>query len=165
MTSGHDDVGFMRRALELANQARTIAGTSPIGCMIVHNGCIIGEGCNEVGLRNNPTANAEMVAIERASQHLMASNIENVTLFSTLQPCGMCTMAVIWSKITRIIYGAGRADVHRMYFEDRHLDTQDFLADAFTNRVQLTGGILRDDCAALYFGPADHPPRSEQGNI
>jgi tRNA(adenine34) deaminase len=47
----------------------------------------------------------------------------------------MCTMASIWAKISRIVYGAGREDVHEMYFEDRHLSTENFIRDAFKDDI------------------------------
>ena len=55
------------------------------------------------------------------------------TLYCTLQPCGMCTMASIWSKVGLIVYGAGREDVHEMYFEARHVDTLHFAQKAYRN--------------------------------
>lgn len=74
-------------------------------------------------------------------------------------------MASIWAKIGRIAYGAGRDDIHRMYFEDQHLDTMDFITDAWRQDLVLEGGCLREECAALYFGPNDDVPRKEQGYI
>ena len=61
-------------------------------------------------------------------------SLRGAVLYTTLQPCGMCTMASIWAKIGRIVYGAGRDDVHDMYFEDRHLDTVNFIRDAYPRR-------------------------------
>jgi tRNA(adenine34) deaminase len=52
-----------------------------------------------------------------------------------------------------------------MYFEGRHLDTFDFITDAFRDDLVLSGGVLREECAALYFGPGDNPPLKDQGNI
>jgi tRNA(adenine34) deaminase len=52
-----------------------------------------------------------------------------------------------------------------MYFEGRHLDTIDFIADAFRENLSLIGGVLREECAALYYAPGDQPPPQEQGNI
>ena len=103
--------------------------------------------------------------MRRVGAGLGSASFDGATLYSTLQPCGMCSMACIWSKIGRIVYGAGREDVHRMYFEGRHLDTIDFIADAFRDDLRLTGGVLREECAALYYGPGDNPPPEEQGNI
>ena len=52
-----------------------------------------------------------------------------------------------------------------MYFEDRHLDTFDFIADAFRRDLILIGGVLPRECAALYYSPDDDPPLGEQGNV
>jgi tRNA(adenine34) deaminase len=126
---------------------------------------VVAEGHNEVGLRHDPTAHAEIVAIRRAGAALERDDLRGATLYSTLQPCGMCTMASIWSRIDRIVYGAGRDDVHRMYFEDRHLDTMNFIRDAYREDMPVVGGVMREECAALYYGPGDSPPPEEQGNV
>ncbi len=76
----------------------------------------------------------------------------------------MWTMASIWAGVSRIVYGAGRDDVHKMYFEDRHLSTMDFVADAFKDDLTLTGGVLSDECATLYYRPWDDVPEEDQGN-
>ncbi len=73
-------------------------------------------------------------------------------------------MASIWTRISRIVYGAGREDVHRMYFEDRHLDTMNFIHDTYRD-VEVIAGVLRDEVVPLYWGPEDDPPVEEQGNI
>ncbi len=156
-----DDTKWMRRALELARQGE---GTSAIGCVLVRDGVVLAEACNEVELRHDPTAHAEMVAIRRGGARLGEPELRGVVLYTTLQPCGMCTMASIWAKIGRIVFGAGRDDVHEMYFEDRHLDTLDFIRDAFRNDLTLEGGVLVAECAALYVPPEAHVPRSEQFN-
>ena len=160
-----EDFRHMRRAIELARIAAATPGASPIGCVIVRNGEVLGEGHNEVDMRHDPTAHAEIVTMRRVGQALGSADFRGATLYSTLQPCGMCSMASIWSKIGRIVYGAGRKDVHRMYFEDRHLDTFDFIADAFRADLVLIGGVLAKECAALYYAPEDTPPVADQGNI
>jgi len=159
------DEAFMRRAIALAREAEAKPGASPIGCVIVRDGEIIAEGHNEVDLRPDPTAHAEIVAIRRAAERLGVSDLRGTTLYSTLQPCGMCSMASIWAKIGRIVYGAERAQVHRMYFEDRHYDTMDFIRDAFREDLAVTGGVLGEDCAELYYRPEDDVPEEEQGNV
>ncbi len=73
-------------------------------------------------------------------------------------------MASIWAKVGRIVYGAGRDDVHRMYSEDRHLDTINFIRDAWREDLVLDGGCLKKQCAALYFEPDDNVPIEMQGN-
>ncbi len=159
-----EDTAWMRRAIALARKGDTQAGMSPIGCVIVRNNEVIGEGCNEVELRHDPTAHAEIVSMRRAGQNLECPEMRDAVLYTTLQPCGMCTMATIWAKIGRIVYGAGRNDVHAMYFEDRHLDTVDFIRDAFRNDLSLEGGLLAGECAALYVPPDADVPKDEQFN-
>ncbi len=154
----------MARAVDLARTGDKEHGASPIGCVLVLDGKIVAEGHNEVGQQHDPTAHAEIVAIRRACHALSQDDLRGATLYSTLQPCGMCTMASIWTGIGRIVYGAGRDDVHRMYFEDRHLDTMDFIRDAYRD-IELVGGILRDEVTPLYWGPDADPPLEEQTNI
>src|SRR5690242_5047222 len=131
------DHEYMQQALRLAQQGERAPGASPIGCVIVLDGRVVGEGHNEVGIQHDPTAHAEMVAIRRACAGLKRDDLRGATLYSTLQPCGMCTMASIWAHIGRIVYGAGRTEVHRMYFEDRHLDTMDFILDAYRDDLEV----------------------------
>jgi tRNA(adenine34) deaminase len=159
------DEDFMRRAIALAQAGDRTPDGGPIGCVIVLDGQIIGEGHNEVEARNDPTAHAEVVAMRRAGETLAQPQFKGATLYSTLQPCGMCSMASIWAGISRIVYGAERHQVHRMYFEDRHFNTTDFIVDAFKDDIEVRGGLLADDCADLYYGPEDNPPREEQANI
>jgi len=159
------DESFMRRAICLAETGGRRPGRSPIGCVIVLNGDIVGEGSNEVGRQYDPTAHAEIVAIRRATKRLETTDLRGATLYSTLQPCGMCTMASIWAKIGRIVYGAERHQVHKMYFEDRHLNIIDFINDAFRDDLPVTGGVLGARCAELYFKPGDDVPPPAQGNV
>ena len=164
-TASEADHRLMARALALAKKGEGTPGASPIGCVIVMDGEVVAEGHNEVGLRHDPTAHAEMVAIRQAGAKLERDELRGATLYSTLQPCGMCTMASIWSRIGRVVYGAGREHVHKMYFEDRHLDTMNFVHDAYRDDLEVVGGVMRDEVVGLYYGPDDDPPPEEQGNI
>src|SRR4051794_28940942 len=159
-----DDVTWMRRAILLARSGEAQPGTNPIGCVIVRDGEVIGEGCNEVGLQHDPTAHAEIVSMRRAGQKIACDELHGAVLYTTLQPCGMCTMASIWAKIGRIVFGAGRDDVHAMYFENRHLDTVDFIRDAFREDLSLEGGLMAETCAQLYVPPDADVPEEEQFN-
>jgi len=164
MADSKDDIAWMQRALDLAREGEAQDGKNPIGCVIVRDGELVAQGSNEVGLRCDPTAHAEIVAIRRAGEALQTSDLRGVTLYTTLQPCGMCTMASIWAKVGRIVYGAGRGDVHAMYFENRHLDTMDFIRDAFRDDLTIEGGVLADDCATFYAPPDADIPKQEQFN-
>ena len=159
-----EDGKWMRQAIALAREADAQPGKNPIGCVIVLDGEVVGEGCNEVDVRCDATAHAEIVTMRRAGGKLRCHELRGAVLYTTLQPCGMCTMASIWAKIGRIVYGAGRDDVHRMYFEDRHLDTLDFIRDAFRDDLTLQGGLLARECASLYVPPDAPVPEKEQFN-
>lgn len=164
MVSEAEDAKFIRRAIELAEAAARAGVGAPIGCVIALNGQIIGAGHNDVDATHDPTAHAEIVAIRKAGSHLKRPRFEGATLYSTLQPCGMCSMASIWAGVSRIVYGAEREQVHDMYFEDRHFEIMDFVRDAFKDDLTVSGGILAEECARLYYGPEDHPPEAEQAN-
>jgi tRNA(adenine34) deaminase len=159
------DEAFMRRAIELAKKGERAPGSSPIGCVIVCDGAVIGEGYNKVDRLCDPTAHAEVVALRDAGAKAKQSRFPGATLYSTLQPCGMCAMASIWAGVQNIVYGAERHQVHTMYFEDRHFDTMDFIRDAFRDGMTISGGVLAEACAALYYKPNDDPPREEQANL
>jgi tRNA(adenine34) deaminase len=159
-----EDERFMRRAIAIAREAGAKGdGAVPIGCVIVKDGEIIGEGANEVAAQNDPTAHAEIVAIRRAAQRIGPS-LEGATLYSTLQPCGMCSMASIWSHVSRIVFSAERDQVNSMYFEDRHYNTMDFIRDAFRDDMTFKGGLLSAESVELYYKPGDDVPEEERGN-
>ena len=163
-TSDADDLAYMERALAWAKKGEAAEGCSPIGCVIVLDGKVVGEGCNETELQHDPTAHAEIVAMRRACASLEKDDLRGATLYTTLQPCGMCSMASIWTKIGRIVYGAGREDVHEMYFEERDRSTVDYVMDAYKDDIVLLGGVLSKDCAAFYAGPNDQIPVKDQVN-
>jgi len=154
----------MQHALDLARQAEGQPGKNPIGCVIVRDGAVIGQACNEVDQRHDATAHAEIVSMRKAGQALQCHELRGAVLYTTLQPCGMCTLASVWAKIGRIVYAAGRDDVHPMYFEDRHLDTVDFIRDAFRDDLTLEGGLMAHECAALYVPPEAAVPEDQQFN-
>lgn len=159
------DEDFMRAAIEVASEKGTDPSFSPIGCVIVMEGKIIAARRNKVKEHHDAVAHAEIEAIRAAGAAFENGELRESTLYTTLQPCGMCTMASIWSKVRRIVYGAGRDDVHKMYFEARHVDTLEFVAKAYRNDLVIQGGILRAECARLYYQPGDLVPENEQGNL
>ena len=169
MSVDHDE-RWMREALAVATSRGSDPASTPIGCVIVRDDRIIGSAHNECQTLHDATAHAEMVAFRRAGVEVadddnLGGELRGATLYSTLQPCGMCTMASIWSKVGRIVFGAGREDVHRMYFEARHIDTLDFIAKAYRDDLTFTSGVLRCECADLYY-PADAVlPADDQGNL
>ena len=166
----HDDARWMEAAIRIATSRGDTPDTAPIGCVIVQDGRIIASAHNECETLHDATAHAEMVAFRRAGAAVSTSGnpggeLRGATLYSTLQPCGMCTMASVWAKVGRIVYGAGRGDVHRMYFEARGIDTVDFVTHAYRDDLTIEGGVLREACAALYYPPGADLPVAEQAHL
>ncbi|WP_374414673.1 nucleoside deaminase [Novosphingobium colocasiae] len=159
------DSTWMRRALEIAIAEKgTDPADTPIAALVVQDGRLVASGVNRTAECCDATAHAEIEALRAAGHATGAMRVEGATLYSTLQPCGMCTMAAIWAGVTRIVFGARRSDVHKMYFEDRHLSTLDFVADAYKDDLTLEGGVLAPDCARLYYRPCDDVPDDMQAN-
>ena len=77
----------------------------------------------------------------------------------------MCAVACVWAKITRVVFGATRGDVHSMYFDARHLNASDLIHDAFRENIEMVGGVLAEQCAEFYYRPEEQPPAEEQVNI
>ncbi|WP_343527645.1 nucleoside deaminase [Sphingomonas sp.] len=160
-----EDEYWMRKAIAVARSKGSDPSTAPLGSVIVLDGRMIAAERNQTEELPDATAHAEMMAIRRGCESRGEMELRGATLYSTLQPCGMCTMASIWSKVGRVVYGAGREDVHPMYFEARHIDTLSFIADAYRDDIVIEGGCLREECASLYYPPdADLPPE-EQANL
>lgn len=154
------DLQFMRLAIEQAREGQQTPGGAEVGAALVRNGAVLIAGFNESEMRHDPTAHAEMVVIRRLCAELQTGSLEGCTLYCTLQPCGMCTMACLWAGISRIVYGAGRDDVHAVYFETRHNNTFDFIKDAFRDDLKIESGVLAKECAAFYAAP--HEPIAQK---
>ena len=96
---------FMERALELAAQAGA-AGEVPVGAVVVHDGAIIGEGCNGQIGRVDPTAHAEVIALRNAAQTMGNYRLPGASLYVTLEPCSMCCGALVHARIGHLIFAA-----------------------------------------------------------
>ncbi len=154
----------MRLAMEQARMGDRRPGAGEVGCVIVREGQVVAAGFNEAELRHDPTAHAEIVALRRLGELWKTTEFRGCTLYCTLQPSGMCTVACLWAKVSRIVYGATRDDVHSMYFDTRHFNTMDLIRDTFRDDMEITGGVLAGECSQLYYRPRDSPPVEEQKN-
>ena len=98
------DEKYMREAIRQAKKAWKLDET-PIGCVIVHEGRIIGRGYNRRNTDKSPLAHAEITAIRKASKKIGDWRLEECTLYVTLEPCQMCAGAIIQSRIPRVVVG------------------------------------------------------------
>lgn len=99
------DVAFMRQALALARRAQD-AGEVPVGAVVVKDGRVVGEGWNRPISSADATSHAETEAIRAACKTLGNYRIPETTLYVTLEPCVMCSGAIMHARIRRVVYGA-----------------------------------------------------------
>jgi tRNA(adenine34) deaminase len=100
-----DDVEAMRTALALAREAAG-QGEVPVGAVAVCDGRIVGRGANAREGDRDPTAHAELLALQEAARTLGRWRLTGVTLFATLEPCAMCAGAMVLARIDRLVYAA-----------------------------------------------------------
>ena len=138
-----NDETFMREALTLAQQAWA-EGEVPVGAVVVKDGEIIGRGYNRPISGHDPTAHAEIQALRAAAQHLGNYRLPGCTLYVTIEPCTMCTGAIMHARIARVVYGARDAKT------GAHGSVVDLFAEPRLNfHAQVTGGVLQDECGKL----------------
>jgi tRNA(Arg) A34 adenosine deaminase TadA len=118
MSSATYDPKFMNRAIDLSITGHRSGKGLPIGCVIVKDGGIIGEGHNEIFVRNNPTAHAEMVAIEDACGKSNNILLDGCELYTSMQPCPMCFGAIYWAGIKTVYYATSAEEAAAAGFDD-----------------------------------------------
>lgn len=142
MMSRDDDVGFMRRALALADEAAA-AGEVPVGAVVVvdASGAVVGAGRNRREEDNDPTAHAEILALRQASQALSRWRLSGCTLYVTLEPCFMCAGALVNARVDRVVFGAKDPKAGAVGSLD------DVCSDPRLNhRLVVEHGVLADEC-------------------
>ena len=139
---------YMRRALELAREAAA-QGEVPVGCVIVWNGRIVGEGRNRREEKQSTASHAEMEAIAQANAALGSWRLSEASLYVTLEPCPMCAGAILNARIGRVYYGARDSVMGAVG------GVMNLFMEPFPNRPAVVGGVLAEDCAAVlkeFFG-------------
>lgn len=138
-----DYEAYMREALALAREACE-AGEVPVGCVIADaGGSIVGRGRNRRQELGDATAHAEIEAIRAACAALGDWRLEGCTLFVTLEPCPMCTGAIINSRVPCLVFGA------REPVSGSCGSVIDLFMERYGHHPTVYAGVLRDDCAAL----------------
>ena len=130
---------YMAQALELARQAAE-AEDMPVGCVVVKDGQVIGQGYNRRVAGTDATAHAELEAIRAACAQVGSWRLDGCELYVTLEPCPMCAGAILNARIPRVYYGARDREmgacggVLNLFMED------------FPHPPALVGGVLAEDC-------------------
>tara|TARA_B100001540_G_C15795061_1_gene637250 strand:- start:261 stop:749 length:489 start_codon:yes stop_codon:yes gene_type:complete len=112
---------FMSEAGELARQSVRDFGGGPFGAVVVANNIVVGRGRNNVTIKNDPTAHAEIVAIRDACAKKKTFDLKGHVIFSSCEPCPMCLSAIYWARIDKIFYANSRMDAQKIGFDDNEI--------------------------------------------
>lgn len=137
------DLRFMKQALTQAKKAYAL-GEVPIGCVIVHDGLVIGRGYNRRNTDRSTLAHAEMTAIKKAAKTLQDWRLDGCTMYVTLEPCQMCAGAIVQARIPRVVIGAANpkagcaGSIYNMLEDPR-----------FMHRAKVTRDVMLRECSEI----------------
>jgi len=136
----------MTAALDEARGAASI-GEVPVGAAVLRGDTVVVRAHNESVTRRDPTAHAELLALQRALSLLQTDRLSDCTLYVTLEPCAQCAGALVLAKVGRVVFGA----------YDPKAGMAGSVGDVLrhpglNHRVEVTGGMLGDECGALLRG-------------
>ncbi|WP_068636564.1 tRNA adenosine(34) deaminase TadA [Thauera butanivorans] len=138
-----NDEDYMRAAMDEARQAGA-CGEVPVGAVVVLDGEIVGRGFNQPIGRHDPTAHAEIMALRDAAARLGNYRLPGCELFVTLEPCAMCSGAIMHARIARVVFGA----------RDPKTGVAGSVLDLFAeprlnHHAAIEGGVLGEDCGRM----------------
>ncbi|WP_207670800.1 tRNA adenosine(34) deaminase TadA [[Clostridium] hylemonae] len=137
------DEKFMKEAIKQAGKAYALNET-PIGCVIVYEGRIIGRGYNRRNTDKNTLAHAEITAIRKASRKIGDWRLEGCTLYVTLEPCPMCAGAIVQSRMDRVVVGCMNPKAGCAGSVLNVLQTE-----GFNHQTELTTGVCGGECSSM----------------
>ncbi len=142
-TPSPSDLTGMQAALRLA-RAASVREEIPVGAVIIAEGEILGEAHNETVQRRDPTAHAELLALQRALQRVGEDRLPWATMYVTLEPCAQCAGALVLAKVGRIVFGAFDARcgmAGSVYDLLRH--------PRLNHRPEVVSGLMAEECGEL----------------
>ena len=133
----------MEAALRLA-RAASVREEVPVGAVVISEGEVVGEAHNETVQRNDPTAHAELLALQRALQNVGEDRLLMATMYISLEPCAQCAGAIVLAKVGRVVFGA---------YDERYGmggSVYDLLRNPRLNhRPEVVGGLMAQECGDL----------------
>ncbi len=139
----NNDIFFMQEAFKQALRAIE-QNEVPVGCVITLNNKIIAKAYNQVETLKDPTAHAEMIAITQAANTISSKWLHDCVMYVTLEPCSMCSGAMVLSRIKRLIFGARDPKAGACGSALNIIKNQEL-----NHRIDWAEGILADESSAL----------------
>jgi len=138
---------YMNKCIELARIAKK-RGDSPVGSILVKNKTIVGEGIEGVKIHKDITFHSEIEAIRNATKQLNTNNLSDCILFSTHEPCIMCSYAIRHHKINTIVFGISVTDIGG--FSSKFKVLEDESITKWSTVPKIIAGVLEEECLKLH---------------
>ena len=143
----NQDEIFMKKAIELS-AAAVAHGNEPFGAVLVKDGEIVYTNENQIYILNDPTFHAEAGLIRRFTKETGITDLRDYTLYSSCEPCFMCSGAMVWVKLGRLVYGAGNDDLEAILGNDGCNCSKMVFDNSFW-QPEVTAGVLREEAAEV----------------
>jgi tRNA(adenine34) deaminase len=140
------DEELMRAALDFARKAQEL-GEVPVGAVVVRDGKIVAGAANRNITDNDPSGHAEIIALREAGKVIGNHRLSGCSLFVTIEPCAMCTGALVHARLERLVYGASDPKAGAVQSVMQVLNHP-----ALNHRMEVTAGVLAEECSAILQG-------------
>jgi tRNA(adenine34) deaminase len=137
------ETDFMQLALAQAQQAWDL-GEVPVGAVVVKDGEVIAVGCNQPIGKHDPTAHAEIVALRAAAEKLGNYRLPGCQLYVTLEPCVMCSGAMMHARLSKVVYGAADPKTGACGSV-----VNLFAQEQLNHHAEVVGGVMAEECGAM----------------
>ena len=134
---------FIRQAIELADQAK-VSGDHPFGALLVIDEKVVLQAQNTVNLDRNPTAHAETNLIQQAIRQLTNQQLASATLYTSCEPCAMCSGAIYWAGIRQVVYALSSEELGKITGGDLNISCRAIFANTRA-KVEVVGPLLIDE--------------------
>lgn len=142
-----NDEIFMKRAIELSALA-VAHGNEPFGAVLVKDNAIVFENENQIYTKNDPTFHAELGLVRRFTEKTGITDLSEYTLYSSCEPCFMCSGAMVWTKLGRLVYAASDIDLCAL-LGVTGAECAKTVFEASGARTAVTAGVLHDEALAV----------------
>lgn len=154
MPQSSQDILFMEETLRLSKAAAQ-HGNEPFGAILVKDGAIVYSNENQVHSASDPTFHAEAGLLRRFCAETGITDLREYTLYSSCEPCFMCSGAMVWTRLGRLVYGASNRDLCAIFGEEGS-DCSHLVFSHSDHQPEVTAGVLRQECLEVlraYFRP------------
>ena len=141
------DEQFMAEAIRLSKLA-VEHGNEPFGAVLVKDGAIVFSNENQIYTRHDPTFHAELGLLRRFCGETGITDLSDYTLYSSCEPCFMCSGAMVWTNLGRLVYGASDIDLCELIHEKGSACSKIVFENSYL-RPEVTAGVMREESLAV----------------